>query len=592
MDVKLLSLRQAFADAQYQRSTRNFRVFMFILATPSDLQAFEELLRGFEDLHHLTGDDILVIGPAVTVQDKIVTREELSRALRSVDQYSREQFDVFRDRQSSEVYDFCRHIGLPAARLPCLAFFETLARPDKFACLDLPRDPSVSLVGRVREAMSHLSERCKWREAGQLRRLQGDLASLNGALEKSDWSHLPYFYPEITKLRDAFLRDSSQLETYRKQLERPLDASADQESKARFQASVVDLRREVEAHLLPHMDSEKGPRTIDVLQQLGSDQYNEPAINHVRMLRQNHKSKLTEHTNAIFNRFFEASDRAFRADRLGLSISLLVAKDEKNVRRLREAIDSVVRSMQQAKTKIEHSLLSAAAPIAALGELEQSGIWKVVGSSQSGEWFVQESDVSNERGERIVVGREVKRVILFLASNPVGTDPLRLDEEVREIDAGLRRASLRDRFELKQKWAVRADDLRRGLLDEMPSIVHFSGHGSGTDGLVFEASNGAEEAVRTEALAQLFALCANHVECVVLNACYSEVQAAAIARHIPFVIGMGSAIGDRAAIKFAVGLYDALAAGRSYEDAFQFGRNAIDLSGIPEQNTPQLRKKH
>lgn len=592
MDVKLLSLRQAFANAQYQRNSRSFRVFMFILATPTDTQAFEELLRGFDDLHHLTGDDILIIGPAVKINDNIATREELSRALREDNEYSREQFATFRDRQSSEVYDFCRHIGLPATRLPCIVFFETLVRPDKFACLELPRDPSVSLVGRVREAMSHLSERCKWREAGQLRRLQYDLALFSGAFEKSNWSRLPNFYPEIDKLRNAVMRDSAQLEACRKQLDRPLDPSADQDGKARFQASVVDLRREVEVHILPHMNSGKRARTIDVLQQLGRDQYNEAAINHLRMLRQNHKSKLSEHTNVIFNRFFEASDRVFRADRLALSISLLAAKDKQNVRRLREAIDGVVRSMQEAKTKLEHSLLSAATPIAALGELEQSGTWNVVGGSQSGEWFVQESDVSSERGKRTEVGGEVKRVILFLASNPLGTDPLRLDEEVREIDEGLRRSSLRDRFELRQKWAVRADDLRRGLLDEAPSIVHFSGHGSGTNGLVFEASNGAEEAVRTEALAQLFALCADHVECVVLNACYSEVQATAIASHIPFVIGMGNAIGDRAAIKFAVGFYDALAAGRSYEDAFQFGRIAINLNGIPEQNTPQLKIKH
>jgi hypothetical protein len=168
---------------------------------------------------------------------------------------------------------------------------------------------------------------------------------------------------------------------------------------------------------------------------------------------------------------------------------------------------------------------------------------------------------------------------------------LRLDQEVREIDEGLRRARQREHFELKQKWAVRAEDLRRGLLDESPSIVHFSGHGSGADGLVLETENGGVEPAPTEALAQLFSLCADHVECVVLNACYTDVQAAAISRHIPFVIGMGNAIGNQAAIKFAVGFYDALAAGRSYEVAFKFGCNAIDLSNIPEYETPQLKKK-
>ena len=51
------------------------------------------------------------------------------------------------------------------------------------------------------------------------------------------------------------------------------------------------------------------------------------------------------------------------------------------------------------------------------------------------------------------------------------------------------------------------------------------------------------------------------VECVVLNACYSEVQAEAIHQHINHVIGMNRAIGDKAAINFTVAFYDGLAAG-------------------------------
>ncbi|MGB3788254.1 MAG: hypothetical protein WA949_09595 [Phormidesmis sp.] len=72
-----------------------------------------------------------------------------------------------------------------------------------------------------------------------------------------------------------------------------------------------------------------------------------------------------------------------------------------------------------------------------------------------------------------------KKVILFLAANPVSTRPLRLDEEVREIESGLRRSTHCDRFELKQRWAVRTRDLQRALLDCRPQIVHFSGHGVG-----------------------------------------------------------------------------------------------------------------
>lgn len=190
-----------------------------------------------------------------------------------------------------------------------------------------------------------------------------------------------------------------------------------------------------------------------------------------------------------------------------------------------------------------------------------------------------------------VMSNAANKIILFLASNPKDTHPLRLDEEMREIDEGLRRGKCRESFRLAQRWAVRAEDLRRGLLDEEPVIVHFSGHGSPTAGLVCENGSGKAETVPPDALAELFALCANHVECVVLNSCYSEEQATAIARHIPYVVGMAKAIGDSAAIRFAVGFYDAVGAGRSYDDAFKFGCNAISLDGLSEQETPQLKRR-
>jgi hypothetical protein len=182
--------------------------------------------------------------------------------------------------------------------------------------------------------------------------------------------------------------------------------------------------------------------------------------------------------------------------------------------------------------------------------------------------------------------------ILLLAANPKGTSPLRLDEEVREIDAGLRRASKRDEFLLEQRWAVRSRDVQRAMLDVQPQIIHFSGHGEGDEGLAFEDETGQVKFVDAEALAGLFELFADQVECIVLNACYSEVQADAITRHINYVIGMNRAIGDQAAIEFAVGFYDALGAGRPVEFAHKFGCAAIRLAGIPEQLTPILKKKH
>ena len=181
--------------------------------------------------------------------------------------------------------------------------------------------------------------------------------------------------------------------------------------------------------------------------------------------------------------------------------------------------------------------------------------------------------------------------ILILAANPKGTSKLRLDEEIREIDIGLQRCQKREQFLLKQQLAVRPRDIYRAILDFRPQIVHFCGHGNGDEGLVFEDESGENKLVSTEALSSLFQLFSPHVECVFLNACYSEVQATLISQYIDYVIGMKQSIGDKAAINFAVGFYDALGAGQSYDFAFNLGCVAIQIAGISEESTPILKKK-
>lgn len=181
--------------------------------------------------------------------------------------------------------------------------------------------------------------------------------------------------------------------------------------------------------------------------------------------------------------------------------------------------------------------------------------------------------------------------ILILAANPKDTSRLRLDEEVREIENGLQRAQKRESFAIKAQWAVRVQDIRRAMLDFQPNIVHFSGHGKGKAGITLEDDTGASHFVSAEALAGFFKLFAEDVQCVVLNACYSDVQAQAIAEHIPHVIGMSDEIGDKTAIEFAVAFYDALGAGRSVEFAYELACNAIQMAGIEEHQIPVLMTK-
>lgn len=180
--------------------------------------------------------------------------------------------------------------------------------------------------------------------------------------------------------------------------------------------------------------------------------------------------------------------------------------------------------------------------------------------------------------------------ILVLSSNPQDTTRLRLDKEIREIEEGLQRSKKREQLILEKRWAVRLRDLRRAMLDHEPDIVHFCGHGD-RRGLVVEDENGNTKVVSPDALANLFELFQNQVNCVVLNSCYSQLQANGINRNIDYVIGMQNGIRDEAAIEFAVGFYDALGAGKSVEEAFKFGYNAIQLFHLADQMQPVLNKK-
>ncbi|WP_414565122.1 MULTISPECIES: AAA-like domain-containing protein [unclassified Anabaena] len=190
----------------------------------------------------------------------------------------------------------------------------------------------------------------------------------------------------------------------------------------------------------------------------------------------------------------------------------------------------------------------------------------------------------------MINSNSIKRILL-LAANPIGSKYLRLDEEMREIQEGLKRSKNREQYAIAIAPAVRYRDIHRAILEHEPHIIHFSGHGAGEEGLLFEDESGQVKFVDAEALAGLFQLFSEQVECVVLNACYSQCQAQEIAQHINHVIGMKQAIGDRAAIEFAVGFYDGLGANKGYEFAYKLGCNLIRIAGIAENLTPQLITK-
>jgi hypothetical protein len=162
--------------------------------------------------------------------------------------------------------------------------------------------------------------------------------------------------------------------------------------------------------------------------------------------------------------------------------------------------------------------------------------------------------------------------VLFFGASPLGTPSLRVDEEMREIQQTIKQGRERDNILVKTEWAVRPRDITQALIEFQPHFVQFAGHGGGDEGsFAAEDDSGYAHVIPVDGLVQVFKAVGQDVRCVIVNACRTERLAQALAAVVPCVIGMRQPVGDRSAIRFSIGFYQALADGRPVETAFDIG---------------------
>jgi hypothetical protein len=184
--------------------------------------------------------------------------------------------------------------------------------------------------------------------------------------------------------------------------------------------------------------------------------------------------------------------------------------------------------------------------------------------------------------------REKLRILLLSAS---AEGDLRVDRELKRIQAAVRSAYGRDLVELDVRMAATPSDLLDGLTQFRPHVVHFSGH-SGEDLIVFDADQDDFNdgvVVSDRALARALGAVDHPPRLVVLNSCASARQAARLVDGTAtFAIGMSESIDDLDAISFAARFYAALVDGQSIAAAHRMARAQLELDGATNADLPLL----
>lgn len=194
--------------------------------------------------------------------------------------------------------------------------------------------------------------------------------------------------------------------------------------------------------------------------------------------------------------------------------------------------------------------------------------------------------------------------VLAVVSSPSDFDRLDVERERRDLARALEHLCAAGAVELHWLERPTPGALLRALQTDAFHVLHFIGHGAferdGRDGsLLFEDDAGWSHRLSGAALGMILHDFSS-LRLAVLNACdgakcgaadpFSGVAGALVRHGIPAVVAMQSEIRDEAAIGFAIGFYDALAAGQPVDASLSAARLAMlaERSDDIEWGTPVL----
>ncbi len=166
--------------------------------------------------------------------------------------------------------------------------------------------------------------------------------------------------------------------------------------------------------------------------------------------------------------------------------------------------------------------------------------------------------------------------ILFVSANPDWTPRLDLLDELRELKQSLRGK----KYSLELLPAARPEDLKDAIDGNSADIdiLHFSGHATKKDGLLFRQGDGRKTPITATDLNNFFEK--KTVKLAILNACNTRETAEGITGFANTVIGTTAKLQEKSAKKLTKVLYAALGNGKSIDEAFEEATQTLEKTGL------------
>jgi TIR domain len=175
--------------------------------------------------------------------------------------------------------------------------------------------------------------------------------------------------------------------------------------------------------------------------------------------------------------------------------------------------------------------------------------------------------------------------VLFLASE--GGIDLDFREQFRDITHAVRESAQPNAVRFKPVYDVTTETLFRALNQHSAHVVHYSGKQNGGQ-IVIHDADGDLTTMSAREVAKILRSLDKSTRMVIVDTCHSFSCASEIVRSVDYALGVKSWIKEWEANLFYSTFYNALAAGRTVENAWLQATTALKIKRVPGERIPQL----